>query len=92
MATEHAVIDKTQSLANSIYSDFVTFSFLAFCIWLSAGSRWWTFVTGILFLFFCYCKIAAIWKLRVKTFTTKKELKDWADTLDWTSDSKQQSQ
>lgn len=26
------------------------FAFLAFCIWLSQGSTWWTLVTGVLFL------------------------------------------
>lgn len=26
------------------------FAFLAFCIWLSNGSTWWTLVTGVLFL------------------------------------------
>ena len=75
------VFDKRESFAESFYKDFVTFSMLAFCIWISQGSTWWTFITGLMFLFFTFGKIAIAMN-RNKTFKSKKELMEWAEKLD----------
>jgi len=83
MEQKYAVIDRTESFVKSLFSDLTTFSFLAFCIWLSMGSKWWTLVTGIMFLCFAFGKLATVMKARKKDFTTKQELFDWAETLKW---------
>ena len=83
MKNTYAVIDRTESFVESFFSDLVTFSFLSFCIWLSQGSRFWTFVTGLFFLLFALVKIARLLNLRTKPFKTKAELIKWADSLDW---------
>ena len=75
------VIDKRKSVLESFYKDFVTFSLLAFCIYISQGSTFWTFVTGLLFLLFTFAKISIIMK-RHNVFKSKKELLDWANKLD----------
>ena len=75
------VLDKRESVLESFYKDFVTFSLLAFCIYISQGSTWWTFLTGLMFLIFTFAKISIIMK-RHKVFKSKKELLDWANKLD----------
>lgn len=80
---EYKVLDRTESFVESFFSDLCTFSFLCFSIWLSHGSTWWTFVTGLMFLVFGLGKIATMFKIKVKAFTTKQELIDWANSLDW---------
>ena len=77
------VIDKTESVLESVFKDVVSFSFLIFCIWLSQGSRWWTFVTGLLFLTALFIRCAVVLKQRSKIFKSKKELLEWANNLEW---------
>ncbi len=83
----HIIIDRTQSFTESFFSDLVSFGSLTFCIWFSADSKWWTLVSGILFLFFTYGRIAATLKIQQKPFKTKQELIEWAETLDWEENS-----
>ena len=80
---KHAVIDRTESFMQSLFADIVTFSLLAFCIWISLGSTWWTFLTGMMFLLFAFGKLSVVFGQRCKKFTTKQELIDWANGLDW---------
>lgn len=82
------VIDRTESFLQSFFSDLTTFSFLGFCIWLSQGSKWWTFFTGTMFLMFALGKLSYAFKHRQKSFKTKKELMEWADSLDWGGESR----
>lgn len=78
---KYAVMDKTESFAESFFKDVVTFSFLCFSIWLSQGSKWWTFVTGLMFMLFIFSKLSLGLK-RYKRFKTKAELQTWVDSLD----------
>ena len=77
----YAVFVGKESVMESIYKDLVTFSFLCFSIWLSQGSKWWTFVTGIMFLMFTFGKMAIAFK-RYNRFKTKDELRKLVDTLE----------
>lgn len=79
--TKFAVFNKTQKLSHSIYSDFMTGVMIAFCVYISQGSTWWTFVTGLMFIIFMGAKITAAMK-RYKQFKTKEELQAWVDTLE----------
>lgn len=81
--SKYAVIDRTESFLQSLFSDLVTFCFLIFCIYISKGSTWWTFVTGLMFMVFGFGKIAAAFGMRQKKFTKKDDLIAWANGLDW---------
>ena len=83
---EHAVIDRTQSFMESFFSDLVTFGWLSFCIWMGMGSKFWTLITGTMFFVYLCGKLASMWRIKIKAFTTKQELVDWADSLEWTDD------
>lgn len=75
-----AIFDRNESLVESVFKDFVTFSFLAFSIYISQGSTWWTFITGLMFLTFLFAKISILTK-RQKVFKNKKEIIEWAEKL-----------
>ena len=83
---EHIVIDRTETFVKSIFSDFVTVSWLSFCIWLGLDSNFWTLFTGTMFFIFACGKVVQIWKLRRKSFTKKQDLIDWAESLEWSED------
>ena len=78
--TKFAVFNKDETVMASIYKDFVTFSMLAFCIYISQDSTWWTFVTGLMFMLFIFAKISSIMKQN-NEFKSKKELQEWVDSL-----------
>jgi len=77
-----AVLYGRESFAESFYKDIVTFSFLCFSIWLSQGSKWWTLVTGLMFILFALGKIAVMLKRNQKRFKNKAELIAWANSLE----------
>lgn len=52
-------IKPKEGLLLSVARDLVTFSFLLLCIYISYGSNWWTFVTGVMFLAFGGGKLLA---------------------------------
>lgn len=54
-------------------------AFLAFCIWLSQGSTWWTFVTGCLFLLVFFSRVASLVKSSEMNFHSLDELQVWLD-------------
>jgi len=70
-----------ENILQSIFKDLVTFSMIAFCIYISQGSRWWTFVTGGMFLFYGLMKLGEGIKNSSTTFKTVKEAKEYLDNL-----------
>lgn len=54
MTDKPIIIIYKESLAQSVISDIVTFGFILICVWSSwaSGSRWWTFFTATVMLFF----------------------------------------
>lgn len=83
MASEkptYLLLDRRETLGQSIVSDLITFGFLLLCIWASQGSTWWTFFTGVLFLLFGVGKIAAAIGDRRHKFKSAEELRNWADS------------
>ena len=83
---EVKIIDRTETVIESVFKDVVTFSFLAFCIWISRNSTWWTFLTGTIFLIGVFSLVVNALKTKPSTFKTKKELLEWADALEWPSE------
>lgn len=72
------VFDKRQTLAQSIASDIATFLPLAFLIWISHGSRWWTFFAGALAIMWVLVRLSSA-TTRRHTFTDAAALLDWAE-------------
>lgn len=57
----------------------INYVILAFCIWLSQGSTWWTLVTG--FLFLLIFASTAFWLMQEEKneFKSLDELQGWID-------------
>lgn len=79
---KYAVFNKTESLAGSVLKDLTTLAVVSLLVYVSQGSKWWTLVTGLMFIFWVVAKIAAVTKSRYKTFKTKAELQEWVDSID----------
>ena len=60
-----------ENIAQSAVKDLITFSMLAFCIYLSQGSTWWTFITGIICIILLGAKLTALVKSSATTFVDK---------------------
>jgi hypothetical protein len=79
---KYAVFNKTESLAGSVLKDLTTLAVVSLLVYVSQGSKWWTLVTGLMFIFWVMAKISAVTKSRYKTFKTKAELQEWVDSID----------
>lgn len=79
---KYAVFNKTESLAGSVLKDLTSLAVVSLLVYVSQGSKWWTLVTGLMFIFWVAAKIAVIMKSRHKTFKTKAELQAWVDSID----------
>lgn len=75
-----AIFVKDETVAQSIYKDVVTGIMVSFCVYISQGSTWWTFITGLMFLIFFFSKVKTMMKMR-NSFKCKKDLQAWVDTL-----------
>ena len=75
----YIVIDQRESLKESIFKDLTTFTLLAFCIWISQGSKFWTFLTGVFIICFFYAQMARALKIRKHQFKSIHLLKAWID-------------
>ena len=62
-----------ENIAQSAVKDLITFSMLAFCIYLSQGSTWWTFITGGMFLTFFMIKLGNAINKSATTFDNKED-------------------
>jgi len=68
-----------ESLAESLISDFSTFSFLLLCIWASwkTDSTFWQFVLGTMGLTWVVAKVKWTVSTSVKKFSSYREAYDW---------------
>lgn len=48
-----------ENIMQSFFKDLVTFSMIAFCVYISQDNTWWTFVTGGMFIAFALQKIGS---------------------------------
>lgn len=71
----------SESLIESIIKDVFTGLMLGFCLYIShwADSVFWTFITGLMFLFYLSSKLNRLIKGRVTKFKTWAEFKTWVD-------------
>lgn len=70
-----------ENILQSLFKDLVTFSMIAFCVYISQNNTWWTFVTGSLFLSVTLIKIKNLINERATTFKTIEEAKEYLDNL-----------
>ena len=82
MKNQIIIFDKNQSLLKSIASDFITLAVLSFCIYISQGSTWWTFVTGFIFISYLAALISKSSTERRYVIKSKQEAIEWANSLD----------
>nr|DAE32122.1 MAG TPA: hypothetical protein [virus sp. ctn3M15]DAS93356.1 MAG TPA: hypothetical protein [Caudoviricetes sp.] len=71
----------SESLIESIIKDVFSGLMLGFCLYIShwADSVFWTFITGLMFLFYLSIKLNRLIKDRVTKFKTWAEFKTWVD-------------
>lgn len=70
----------SESIIESIIKDVFSGLMLGFCLYIShwADSVFWTFITGLMFLFYLSAKLNRM-KGRLKKFKTWAEFKKWVD-------------
>lgn len=80
MNRKPTIIIYRESLAQSIIADVATFGLLLLSIWVSRGSTWWTFATGVMFLFFVIGRAIAFTKSdRCLRFYDLVDVQRWLD-------------
>jgi len=72
------VFDATESLLVNILRNLFTLSILAFCVYISRGSTWWTFVSGLMFIVGIFSWLFGQLK-RVLTFNSWDEFRAWVE-------------
>ena len=70
-------IKEKENFIQSVFKDLVTFSFIAFCIYISQDSTWWTFITGGLFLMFTFIKLGSLINKSTTTFNSEQDAIDY---------------
>lgn len=75
------ILDVRSTALQSIGRSLVSYSLLAFCIWLSRGSTFWTLVCGLIFLIGFAAQVASLTGTATNKFRSVKELQDWANSL-----------
>lgn len=71
------LLDKRQTVAESLVSDGMTFGLLLLCIWVSQGSKWWTFFTALMFIAWLGVKGAAVFSTRQTKFKDLEDMQAW---------------
>ena len=71
------LIKEKENIIQSIFKDLVTFGFIAFSVYISQGSTWWTFITGGMFLLFFTIKIGNLINKSSTTFNSKQDAIDY---------------
>ena len=79
--TNFAVFVVNETVLDSIYKDIVHLAVLSFCVYISMGSTFWTFITGGMFLMYIFGQVKRLLNLQQR-FRTKEELQKWVDSLD----------
>jgi len=75
-------IKPKESIVQSVVRDLFTFGFLAFCIYISADSTWWTFLTGGMFIFGLWSRTASIIGDNARTFDSNDQAINYLKGLD----------
>ena len=75
---EIVIVDKTESLTVSVFTDIITFGVMSLCVYISRESTLWTTIAVIMFLFFIVGLVVSD-NARTKKFKSKAEVQAWLD-------------
>ncbi len=75
-------IKPKENIFQSMFKDLVSFAVIAFCVYISQGSTWWTFITGAMFLFFSFIKIGNLINKSATTFDNKEDAIEYINSHD----------
>jgi len=67
------MIKPKENIIQSIFKDLITFGFMVFCIYISQGSTWWEFITGLMFFVFFIIKLGNVINKTTTTFNSKED-------------------
>jgi uncharacterized membrane protein YecN with MAPEG domain len=70
-------IKPKENIIQSAFKNFITFGFMAFCIYISQGSTWWTFASGVIFFVFLVVKVGSVINKDATTFSSTKDAIDF---------------
>lgn len=79
--TEYNLLYLTDSWAQRTVGSILFYGFLAFMVWLSNGSTWWTFLFGCVALLALIGRGKYYWDNYHHRFYTKAELREYVETL-----------
>lgn len=80
-SSEYNVIYDQRPLGQRVAAMFMFWIFLAFMVWLSQGSTWWTFFFGLFALVVFAARILNFYDKNYCKFYTKAELLDFVNSL-----------
>ena len=64
----NVIIKPKETVIQSFIKDLVTFSFLGLCIYISEGSTWWTFFSGVFFIVFLATQVKKVCDEQLNVF------------------------
>lgn len=79
--TQYSLLYLTDSWAQRTLGTVLFYGFLAFLVWLSNGSTWWTFLFGTIAFLGIVGRAKFIWDRYHHQFTSKAELKAFVEQL-----------
>lgn len=75
----YVVLDTRETLKSSLIRKVCTFLMYAFCVYISRGSTWWTFLSGLFFLGWFFHMAYDLAGERETKFGSWAEFKAWID-------------
>ena len=79
---KYAVLRDKRSFKEHFFGGVITLFLLAFCVWVSKGSTFWTMITGMIFSFYVLVKFSIFIGSNNNEFDTKRDLQNWVDKLE----------
>ena len=72
------IYDTRRGLIGRLLGNLLFFAALGFCIWISQGNAFWTFVTGLLFIISAYGVLQRMTDKRAARLHSFDEVIEWA--------------
>lgn len=77
------IIDARETVIASICKDLVTLLVMSFLIFISHGSTWWTFLTGVMAVMWIVGKISVVYRARVFKAKDAETASEIIKAIDW---------
>ncbi|WP_341232395.1 hypothetical protein [uncultured Methylophaga sp.] len=77
------IIDARETFIASACRDLVTLIVMSFLIFISDGSTWWTFITGLMAVLFIVGRISVAYRARVFKAKTMDQASEILKSIDW---------